>query len=90
VNDTVDSLNDYILGKFTGTIEVLHSVDSANVNHQHPGKHEVPVEMLQLLQPASVQPAKLKVWLGCLLIVIRNLSIKQDLCNGTQVTLTGI
>jgi hypothetical protein len=90
VNDTVDSLNDYILGKFTGATEVLHSVDSANVNRQHPGEHEVPIEMLQSLQLASIPPAKLQVWLGCPLIVMRNLSIKRGLCNGTQVMLTGI
>jgi hypothetical protein len=90
VNDTVNSLNDYILRKFTGTTEVLHSVDSANANRQHPGKHEVLIEMLQLLQSASVLPAKLKVRLGCPLIVKQNLSLKQGLCNGTRVTLTGI
>ncbi len=90
VNDTVDSLNNYLLGLFKGDEQVLHSVDSANVNRQNPGKHEVPVEMLQALQPASILPAKLKVKLSCPLIVMRNLSIKRGLCNDTRVTLTGI
>jgi hypothetical protein len=61
VNDTVNSLNMHMLGLFDGEEEVLHSVDSANVNREHHGEHKVPVEMLQLLQPHSVPPTKLKV-----------------------------
>jgi hypothetical protein len=90
VNDTVDSPNTHLLGLFKGDEQVLHLVDSANVNCQNPGENEVPVEMLQALQPASIPPAKLKVKLGCLLTVMCNLSIKRGLCNGTRVTLTRI
>jgi tRNA(Ser,Leu) C12 N-acetylase TAN1 len=68
----VNSLNTYMLGQFDGEEEVLHSVDSANVNCEHPGEHEVPVEMLQSLQPHSVLPAKLKVKLRCPLIVMQD------------------
>ncbi len=65
-------------------------MDSANINREHPGDHEVSVEVLQSLRPHNVPPAKLKLKLGCPLIVMRNLSIKRGLCNGTRVMLTGI
>jgi hypothetical protein len=53
-----------MLGLFDGVEEELHSVDSTNINRKHPGEHEVPVEMLQSLQPHSLLPGKLKVKLG--------------------------
>jgi hypothetical protein len=48
------------------------------------------MEMLQSLQPHNLPPAKLKLKLGCPLIVMQNLSIKLGLRNGTWVMLTGI
>jgi hypothetical protein len=79
-----------MLGCLDGVEEELLSVASANVNREHPRKHEVPVEMLQLLQPYSLPLAKLKLKLGCPLIVMQNLSFKRGLCNSTWVMLTGI
>ncbi len=90
VNEIVESLNDYVLRLCTDTTEVLDLIDSADIKCQHPGKPKVPDEMLQLLQPASVPFAKLKVQLGCSLIVIPTCKIKQGQCNDTLIILTGI
>jgi hypothetical protein len=79
-----------MLGLFDGLEEKLLSVDSANVNCEHPGEHEVPVEMLQSLQPHNLPPAKPKLKLGCPLIVMQSLSIKRGLFNSTRVMLTDI
>ncbi len=65
-------------------------MDSANVNREHLGEHEVLVEMLLSLQPYNLLPAKLKLKLGCQLIVMQDLSIKCGLCNSTWVMLMGI
>jgi hypothetical protein len=79
-----------MLRLFKGDEEVLHLVESKNVNCEYPNEHKVPVEMLQLLHPPSVPPSKLKVKLGCPLSVLQNLSMKRGLCNSISVRPTRV
>jgi hypothetical protein len=79
-----------MLGLLDGVEEVLLLVDSVNINHEHPGEHKVPVEMLQSLQPHNPPLTLLKLKLGCPLIVLPNMSTKCSLCNGIRVMLISI
>jgi hypothetical protein len=75
VIDTVKRLNARKLALLKGNKKVLRLAKSANINHAQAREYEVPVKMLQALEPYNVLPGKLKVKLGCPLITMQSLSI---------------
>jgi ATP-dependent DNA helicase PIF1 len=89
-HDDVDVLNEKSLELLPGQAEVFHStdrvkfeagVDNADTAHLAP-------EYLKSLKSGSIPQAKLKLKLGCPVMIMRNLAPAQGVCNGTRGVVT--
>ena len=90
-NDTVAELNTLILKNLSGEEHVFESVNQADCsreNSDNQGAHELPVEFLQSINILSLPPAQLRLKIGTLVMLMRNLHDRDELCNGTRLVIT--
>lgn len=80
-NEDVDKLNHLILNKIPGEMVQYNSIDTMIVEEQ---AVNYPTEFLNSLQPPGIPPHNLKLKVGAILMIIRNLN-PPKLCNGTRV-----
>ena len=89
-NGNVHSINQSILNQMSGD-ELTHlSADYVIVEagaDNNDIDNQVPIEQLRSLQPTGFPPSTLHLKIGCPLILLRNLSPRLGLCNGTRMTL---
>lgn len=85
-NDTIDAINQKVLHDIPGTECEYYSMVQAEFAGPESGENQLAVEYLLSLIPASLLPSKLKLKVGALVILLRNLYPKDGLCNGTQMT----
>jgi ATP-dependent DNA helicase PIF1 len=83
-NDNVDGINDFTLNLFPGAVTEYLSFDTAFLD---PGaSHDVaPNEYLNTLNPSGMPQHKLRLKIGCPIILLRNLDPSAGLCNGTRL-----
>lgn len=87
-NDDVEDINLQILDLMPGDTQICHSADIiTNGNGSHMSPAEIPLEFLRSMRARGLPPGELRLKIGCPLILLRNLSPSQGLCNGTRVTL---
>lgn len=91
-NDEVDTLNDTILDMFRplgpNDTHLLMSRDS--VSEEDGMHHMYPVEYLQGLSASGIPPSKLRLKIGSPVMLLRNLSPANGLCNGTRMVVRHI
>ena len=88
-NVTVDDINDKIVSTLPGEEVVRLSADSvADATAEDTALY--PTEFLNTLQLSGVPEHKLTLKVGAVVILLRTLSIRQGMCNGTRVLVTGI
>jgi ATP-dependent DNA helicase PIF1 len=80
-NDWVDMINMKMIDRFQGGETVYHSFDTA-VDDPH---NYYPSEFLNTLTPNGLPPHVLKLKIGCLVILLRNMDPANGLCNGTRL-----
>jgi hypothetical protein len=97
-NTDIHDINRKVLNAFPGEETVYCSADSvvyeagADGHHhgqlpdpQAPGRiEEIPVEFLNTLAPNGLPIHKLRLKIGAPVMILRNLSVEQGLCNGTR------
>jgi ATP-dependent DNA helicase PIF1 len=84
-NDWVEDINLKMINKFHGGEMLYHSFDEA-VDDPH---NNYPQEFLNTLTPNRLPPHVLKLKIGCLVILLRNLDPANGLCNGTRLVVRG-
>jgi ATP-dependent DNA helicase PIF1 len=84
-NDSVDMINMKMIDRFYGDEMVYHNFDCA-VNDPH---NYYPEEFLNTLTPNGLPPHVLKLKIGCLVILLRNIDPANRLCNGTRLIIQG-
>ena len=87
-NCTVKEINDTVLETMDGELLTFLSADSIA-----PGDDcatHYPVEFLNTLQPSGMPAHQLNVKIGCVMMLLRNLSPRDGLCNGTRFLLTAV
>ncbi|PWZ26234.1 ATP-dependent DNA helicase PIF1 [Zea mays] len=84
-NDWVDMINVKMIDRFQGAHTVYHSFDSA-MDDPH---NYYPPEFLNTLTPNGLPPHVLKLKIGCLVILLRNIDPANGLCNGTRLVVRG-
>ena len=84
-NNWVDMITMKMISHFHGDEVVYHSFDSA-VDDPH---NYYPSEFLNTLTPNSLPPHVLKLKIGCLIILLRNINPANGLCNGTRLVVRG-
>ena len=89
-NDTVNDFNDMLLDRMPGTEHRFEAVNTVQYSNDANEAAHYAVEYLQSINLASLPPSCLRLHIGVPLILIRNLSPKQGMCNGTRLRLVGI
>ena len=89
-NVDVDNLNMQLLNEMSGDKMVFYSSDSVLYESGADMEHtEHSPELLQSLNPNGLPPGELHLKIGCPLILLRNLSPHDGLCNVTRMILLG-
>ena len=88
-NDDVDDINETMLNQFPGEEREYMSADSVK-NNGNDGEGDLmyPVEYLNSINCSGLPLAKLKVKLGCPLIILWNLEPSEGVCNGSRGVVT--
>ncbi|UYV73007.1 hypothetical protein LAZ67_10001499 [Cordylochernes scorpioides] len=86
-NVDVDDINNRVLDILEGDSITYFSSDS--IDDATPEDNEsYPPEFLNSLNPSGMPLHKLKLKVGSIIILLRNLNTKRGLCNGTRLVLT--
>jgi len=82
LNCTVDQYNEEVLQAFPGDFEKPYiSIDETDPKSKMP----VSIEFLNALQCSSLADHKIRLKKNCIVMLIRNLNVRQGLCNGTRL-----
>ncbi len=65
----------------------IDSVKNDDSVEDHDLQVNIPVEFLNTLNPSGLPPYKLNLKIGCIVVLLRNLSVNNGLCNGTRMIL---
>ncbi|UYV73842.1 hypothetical protein LAZ67_11001095 [Cordylochernes scorpioides] len=88
-NDDVDLLNSEIMDRITGEDTVYKSDDTV-VTDEDDQRENYPVEFLNSLSPSGMPPHRLRLKIGAIVMLLRNLNTKKALCNGTRLIVTNL
>lgn len=91
-NSDVNDINETLLDKMTGDAKTYYSADQ--IIHE-PGADDhsdllVTPEFLRSITSPSLPPGELRIKIGCPLILMRNLSPSNGLCNGNRMIVIGM
>ncbi len=92
-NSHVEDLNLKILQQMSGRCETFYSVDTiihepgADGPTTPPANSYIPPEFLRSINGSGLPPGELSLKAGCPLILLNNLALTRDLCNGTRLIL---
>ena len=89
-NEHVDFLNNQILTKIIpGEEIVFKSIDSVICDDPEESVH-FPTEYINSLSPSGMPPHELKLKIGAVVMVLRNLNSSNGQCNGTRAIIRGM
>ena len=86
-NSDVDTVNETLLDRMSGDAKTYYSADQ-NVYESGADDHRyLPLtpEFLRSVKSTSLPPGELRIKIGCPLILMRNLSPSNGLCNGSRM-----
>ena len=85
-NDDVDDINEEMLKLFPGKERVFISADSVKDNGE--GELLYPVEHLSSINCSGLPLSRLKLKVGCPVMILRNLNPGEGVCNGMRAIVT--
>ncbi|VDP52103.1 unnamed protein product [Heligmosomoides polygyrus] len=82
----VDALriNDYVLDRLSGEKSTFLSEDEAIVENPSDALN-FPTEFLNEMTPTGMPPHALHLKVGCIMMLLRNIDVRNGLCNGTRL-----
>ncbi|KAL5697342.1 hypothetical protein ACHQM5_030793 [Ranunculus cassubicifolius] len=86
-NDDVSKINDATLNKYPGDAHEYLAADTVleeSINYETEGTH-CTTEFLNSLNPSCLPPFKLRLKIGCPIMLLRNIAPRDGLCNGTRL-----
>ncbi|XP_035232079.1 ATP-dependent DNA helicase pif1-like, partial [Stegodyphus dumicola] len=83
-NSDVDKLNDDVLNIIEGNDTTYLSVVSVVADNKA-SANNFPTEFLNSLSPSGMPPHKLRLEIGSIIMLLRNLNTRRGLCNGTRL-----
>jgi len=83
-NDEALQINEQILEQLPGDLHTYHSIDSVVSDNQEEIE-QYPLEFINSLTLSGMPPHVLNLKVGCIVMLLRNLSLKDGLCNGTRL-----
>jgi ATP-dependent DNA helicase PIF1 len=88
LNQSVTELNYIILARFPGVLRTYNSIDSTDLGKD--GLKELPVKHLQGIDLPSLPPSKLDLKVRVPVMLLRNLCLKEGLCNRSRMIVTSL
>ena len=83
-NDASLQMNNNILHRLDGQAKTYYSVD--NILCENPDDaNNYTIEFVHSLTPSGLPPHELHLKEGCIIMLLRNLDIRRQLCNGTRL-----
>jgi len=89
-NDTVNDFNNVLLDRMPGQEHRYEAINHVAVAEEAAAAEPFAAEYLQRLDLGSLPPSCLRLKIGVPVILIRNLSPREGLCNGTRMRVVGI
>ncbi|UYV72599.1 HELQ, partial [Cordylochernes scorpioides] len=86
-NDDVHKMNDQVMDLIVGDYHTYLS-DNYVVSDSDEERNNFPVEFLNSVTPSGMPPHRLRLKVGCIIQLLRNL--KKGLCNGTRFTVKSL
>lgn len=83
LNDKCKSYNDDITQRMPGQLTVFTSINRMSPYAVDAFAQEVTTETMDAYDPPELPPHELKLKVGSIIILLRNLDVKRSLCNGT-------
>jgi hypothetical protein len=87
-NTTVSELNNWVLAAFPGQLKTLYSIDHQITDDEY--SYKQPDEILKATELPSLPSSRLALKVGAPVLLMRNLSPKDGLCNGTRMIIVTI
>lgn len=87
-NEHVRLINDNVLQKLISNEICYCAIDSVKADNGSDDENmqvNFPVEYLNSINPSGLPPYCLKLKKGCIIMLLRNLAMKNGLCNGTRL-----
>jgi len=89
-NDTVNDLHDVLVDRMPGEEYRFEAANYVGLPEDAAGAEPFAVEYLQSISLVSIPPSCLRLKIGAPIILLRNLSAREGLCNGTRMRVLGI
>jgi DNA replication protein DnaC len=91
-NADVSDINGTILDHMAGETHTFYSANEVIHEDGADGPDDIPLtpEFLRSINASNLPPGELHIKKGCPLILLRNISPSQGLCNGTRVIVTNV
>ena len=83
-NENCLSMNEEVLKMLPGETKTYLSADSVNCDDNEEAQN-YPMEFLNSLTPSGMPPHCLNLKVGSIVMLLRNISLKKGLCNGTRL-----
>ncbi|KAJ8280700.1 hypothetical protein GJAV_G00057920 [Gymnothorax javanicus] len=88
-NEDSLKLKDEILERVDGEKKTYYSVDNVVTDNEEEA-HSYSQEFLHSLTPTGMPPHQLNLKVGAIVMLLRNLDIRNGLCNGTRLTIKNL
>jgi hypothetical protein len=84
-NADVSDFNNGIISRITGEIREYLNIDTAEDIDNENLDTILPIEFINLLTPVGLPPHVLKMKIGAVIILLRNINLNKGLCNGARL-----
>jgi hypothetical protein len=88
-NDDCLHVNEEILTMIPGDARTYHSADRVKCDNEEE-RNNYPAEFLHSLTPSGMPPHTINLKEGCIVMLMRNLSLRQGMCNGSRLEVTSL
>ena len=88
-NEDSLTINNHVLERLPGKSRAYYSADDIECDEEKE-RQQYPMEYLNSITPSGMPPHALKLKVGAVVMLLRNLDVKKNLCNGTRLRIRAL